>query len=124
MNEKYEIFAQEVDIDELEAATGGSRDYAAEGCSSTTELEGFCVFSDKCFSMITTYIHPKWTEPCPVCGNQNSGPNDRKLLCLPGCDLLQDLRLQSDKIRVLENPLSTEKACRRLICIRNSGFIE
>ena len=70
MNDKNEIFAQEVDNDELEAAVGGSRDYAAEGCSSTTELEGFCVFSDKCFSMITTYIHPKWTEPCPVCGNK------------------------------------------------------
>lgn len=41
MNEKYEIFAQEVDNDELEAATGGSRDYASEGCSSTTELDGF-----------------------------------------------------------------------------------
>lgn len=46
-----------VDDDELEAVSGGNRDYYAEGCADTTNGYDWCHFVDKCDLVVTYYIN-------------------------------------------------------------------
>ena len=59
---------KELDLNELEAVSGGAdRNWATEGCSSTVESFIWCFTNDYCELLYITYIHYK--DPCM--GNHN-----------------------------------------------------
>ena len=90
MDEKKEVLNQQLDNNELEAVTGGERDYATEGCASSVVNTDYCVISDRCYALIIYYKHPHWTENCPVCGKKTLAvmtegkysPNFDELYCI------------------------------------------
>ena len=64
-------------------------DYAKEGCASSVENSESCIFNDRCDVLITKYVHPRWTEYCPKCGQKtfaemtgNSNPSLDEIYCI------------------------------------------
>ena len=89
MDEKKDVFTQKLDTEELEAVTGGERDYAKEGCASSVDNSESCIVSDRCDVLITKYVHPRWTEYCPNCGQKtfaemtsNRNPSLDEIYCI------------------------------------------
>jgi hypothetical protein len=89
MDEKKDVFAQKLDSDELEAVTGGERDYAKEGGATSVDNSESCIFNDRCDVLITKYVHPRWTEYCPHCGQKtfaemtsNRNPSLDEIYCI------------------------------------------
>ena len=62
----------ELSIDELEAISGGWRDWLTEGCYSTVEADSWCAYSsDMCLAVYHHYDHePYRFQWCHNCGSQ------------------------------------------------------
>ena len=58
----------ELDLDDMDKAAGGRRDWAAQGCAATVEEGSWCWGSDFCFLANVTYIHRPTSIKCPSCG--------------------------------------------------------
>ena len=58
----------ELDLDDMDKAAGGSRDWATQGCAATVEEGSWCWGNDFCFLTNVTYIHRPTSIKCPNCG--------------------------------------------------------
>ena len=59
----------ELELEDMDKAAGGSRDWAAQGCAATVEDGSWCWGTDYCFLANVTYTHRLTTIKCPSCGN-------------------------------------------------------
>ena len=59
----------ELDLDDMDKAAGGSRDWATQGCAATVEAGSFCWGNDYCVLAYVTYDHAPSYNKCPKCGN-------------------------------------------------------
>lgn len=57
----------ELSVNELDAVSGGNRDYMKDGCKATVEVGSNCLGNDYCALFTTWYIHQP-EETCPKCG--------------------------------------------------------
>ncbi len=65
----YSLDTTELSDDELNAISGGNRDYATEGCAATVEPGSECWGTDGgCAFVNITYTHPPTTYCCRKCG--------------------------------------------------------
>jgi len=60
--------AQELSLDELEAVSGGVRDWATEGCAATVECGSICWSDDHCILVVEHYTNSPISITCPRCG--------------------------------------------------------
>lgn len=58
----------ELSVDELEAISGGGRDWTTEGCAATMEPGSDCWGTDYCALWPVTYVHKPVDSICPTCG--------------------------------------------------------
>ena len=49
---------REISIDELEAVSGGDRDWVTEGCAATVEPDSWCWSDDACYEFSVCYTNP------------------------------------------------------------------
>ncbi|MBP3793877.1 MAG: Nif11 family protein [Ruminococcus sp.] len=59
----------ELDLEDMDKAAGGSRDWATQGCAATVEAGSFCWGNDYCILASVTYDHAPSYNKCPKCGN-------------------------------------------------------
>ena len=59
----------ELDLEDMDKAAGGSRDWAAQGCAATVEAGSTCWSNDYCVLLDVTYTHAPSYNKCPNCGN-------------------------------------------------------
>ena len=59
---------KELSLDELEAVSGGDRDWVTEGCAATVEPGSWCDTNDSCLRWSVTYENVPSSFPCPHCG--------------------------------------------------------
>ena len=59
----------ELSEDELNAVSGGERDYKKEGCYNDF-TDFFCYFSDRCGTLINLYYNYPSRDNCPDCGSE------------------------------------------------------
>ena len=59
----------ELDLEDMDKAAGGSRDWAAQGCAATVEAGSTCWSNDYCVLLDVTYTHAPLNIKCPSCGN-------------------------------------------------------
>ena len=59
----------ELDLEDMDRAAGGSRDWATQGCASTVEAGSACWSNDYCILLDVTYTHAPSYNKCPNCGN-------------------------------------------------------
>ena len=59
----------ELDLDDMDKAAGGRRDWAAQGCAATVEAGSTCWRNDYCILLDVTYTHAPSYNKCPNCGN-------------------------------------------------------
>lgn len=57
---------RELSLDELEAVSGGSRDWNMYGCQATVEEESWCWSNDSCFYNDVVYDHFDASQKCPA----------------------------------------------------------
>ena len=60
--------AQELSPDELEAVSGGVRDWVTEGCAATVECGSICWSDDHCILVYEHYSNSPISITCPKCG--------------------------------------------------------
>ena len=58
----------ELDLEDMDKAAGGSRDWATQGCAATVEEGSWCWGNDFCFLTNVTYIHRPTSIKCSNCG--------------------------------------------------------
>ena len=63
---------QELSQDELEAVSGGSRDWPVEGCAATVEADSQCWSNDSCVLVEVIYDHPPVNRKCHYCQHRNA----------------------------------------------------
>ncbi len=69
--DEEKILNNEPSEDELEAATGGSRDFAKEGCAATVEFDSHCWGTDGgCTVVNIKYENAPIGFRCSVCGKK------------------------------------------------------
>ena len=59
----------ELDLEDMDKAAGGSRDWATQGCAATVEAGSTCWSNDYCILLDVTYSHAPSYNKCPKCGN-------------------------------------------------------
>ena len=59
----------ELDLDDMDKAAGGSRDWATQGCAATVEEGSWCWGNDFCVLASVTYTHAPAAVKCPNCGS-------------------------------------------------------
>ena len=59
----------ELDLEDMDKAAGGSRDWAAQGCAATAEAGSSCWETDYCIFAFVTYTHTPSSHNCPKCGS-------------------------------------------------------
>ena len=68
LTRKREADGMELSLDELEAVSGGRRDWVRDGCAATVEPGSWCDSNDSCIWFDVTYDRPPTRSKCPVCG--------------------------------------------------------
>ena len=55
---------EKLDLDELDAVSGGTRDWWTDGCAATCEEDSWCWSNDKCYAFEVQYLefHQKCTN--------------------------------------------------------------
>ena len=59
----------ELDLEDMDKAAGGSRDWATQGCAATVESGSSCWGTDYCVFAFVTYTHSPSSFNCPNCGS-------------------------------------------------------
>ena len=59
----------ELDLEDMDKAAGGSRDWATQGCAATVEAGSSCWGTDYCVFAFVTYTHTPSSHNCPNCGS-------------------------------------------------------
>ena len=59
----------ELDLEDMDKAAGGSRDWATQGCAATVEAGSSCWGTDYCVFAFVTYSRSPSSFKCPNCGN-------------------------------------------------------
>ena len=59
----------ELDLEDMDKAAGGSRDWATQGCAATVEAGSWCWATDSCFLASVTYTNAPVAVKCPNCGS-------------------------------------------------------
>ena len=59
---------KELSLDELEAVSGGARNWATEGCASTVEPGSWCWSEDQCAVVVEFYDNAPINVNCSKCG--------------------------------------------------------
>ena len=59
----------ELELEDMDKAAGGSRDWATQGCAATVEAGSFCWGNDFCVLAYVTYDNAPSNNKCPNCGN-------------------------------------------------------
>jgi len=60
--------AQKLSLEELEAVSGGLRDWVTDGCASTVECGSWCWSDDNCILIYEHYSNAPISITCPKCG--------------------------------------------------------
>ena len=68
LTHKLEADSEELSPDELEAVSGGVRDWATEGCAATVECGSICWSDDHCILVVEHYTNSPISITCPRCG--------------------------------------------------------
>ena len=66
ISRKREQDGKELSLDELEAVSGGNRDWASDGCQATVEDDSWCWSNDSCFYNDVVYDHFDASQKCPA----------------------------------------------------------
>ena len=61
-------YLKELSPDELEAVSGGVRDWVTEGCAATVECGSICWSDDHCILVYEHYSNSPISITCPKCG--------------------------------------------------------
>jgi rubrerythrin len=65
---KYRVQdGMELDLDELEAVSGGNRNWVTEGCAGTVEFGSHCRSNDNCWLFTVNYDYEPTDHICPNC---------------------------------------------------------
>ena len=75
--------SEKLDLDELDAVSGGARDWTKEGCAATCEWGSWCWGTDRCYVAYVTYDnfwatcpngeeHLYYGKKCLKCGYFNT----------------------------------------------------
>ncbi|MBQ1535149.1 MAG: Nif11-like leader peptide family RiPP precursor [Ruminococcus sp.] len=59
----------ELDLEDMDKAAGGSRDWSTQGCAATVEAGSSCWGTDYCVFAYVTYTHSPSSFKCPNCGS-------------------------------------------------------
>ena len=65
---KRKADGENLSLDELEAVSGGARDWAKDGCASTVEPGSWCWSNDQCKAVEEFYDNAPVSYNCPKCG--------------------------------------------------------
>ena len=68
ITKRREQDGRELSPDELEAVSGGVRDWITEGCAATVECGSTCWSDDRCILFYEHYKNPPISVTCPKCG--------------------------------------------------------
>ena len=68
LEQKREAEGGALSLDELEAVSGGKRNWVTDGCASTVEPGSWCWSDDVCITVEEHYDNEPVNEKCPKCG--------------------------------------------------------
>ena len=68
LEQKREADGGKLSLDELEAVSGGKRNWVTDGCAATVEPGSLCWSNDVCFTVEEHYDNGPVHKKCPTCG--------------------------------------------------------